>query len=148
MFVLTQKILGQGYSENDPPLNWLGSISDHKNIRCRLVYIKPKISALGSFKMTTMSKGWRDSGNVLAITNNQRAPSRYSKASLIKYNICKLSRLGVPWVKRYCLLYITTISTYWPKETKKPLLLHDKQLQTSQKHSYSATKSAYGMCIS
>ena len=37
------------------------------------------------FTMTTMSKGCRDGGDRLAITNNQHAPDRYLKESLTKY---------------------------------------------------------------
>ena len=40
--------------------------------------------------MTYMIKRWSDGGNRLDITNNQYAPNRYSKAYLIKDNICKL----------------------------------------------------------
>ena len=50
-----------------------------------------KFTPTDGFTMVTMSKGWRDGGDVLAIPNNQHAPNRYSKAYLIKYNICKLS---------------------------------------------------------
>ena len=30
----------------------------------------------------TMSKGWRDGGNILSIQNNHHEPNRYSKTSL------------------------------------------------------------------
>ena len=45
----------------------------------------------GSFRMTTTSKGWRDGGNGLAITNNKHAPKIYSKLYLIEYNINEVS---------------------------------------------------------
>ena len=53
--------------------------------------LKLKISPPDSFTMTTMSIGWRDGDNRLAITNNQHEPNRYSKSHLIEDNINKIS---------------------------------------------------------
>ena len=64
------------------------------------------------FKMITMSKGWIDGSDRLAIKNNKHEPNRYSKFYLIKDNICKLSICNSPWVTSYCRLSLTTISTY------------------------------------
>ena len=39
---------------------------------------RPPPPCPNGFIMTTMSKGYRESGDRLAITNNQHAPNRYS----------------------------------------------------------------------
>ena len=56
--------------------------------RCLL---KRKSSLPGVFTVTTISKGCRDVGNRLAITNNQHTPNIHSKLYLIEDNICKIS---------------------------------------------------------
>ena len=58
-----------------------------------VVSFNQKILPPDVFTMTTMSKGWRDGGNRLAIANNQYAPNRYSRAYLIEdiiYYLCPL----------------------------------------------------------
>ena len=49
------------------------------------------------FTITKMSKLHREGGNILTITNNKHAPNIYSKAYLIKYNICKISGYNSQW---------------------------------------------------
>ena len=48
------------------------------------------------FIMKNRSNGWIDSKNNLAITNNQHATNRYSKAYQTEDNICKLSGGKLP----------------------------------------------------
>ena len=96
--------------------------------------------------MKTISKVWRDSIDRLAMGNNHHAPNRYSKVSLIKYNICKQSGWESPWVKSYFPLSIST-ATSWTKETRKTPLFHDKQLQKYSKSTAAIAKIAYGTLL-
>ena len=71
------------------------------------------------FMMKTMIRGWRYGGDRLAITKNQHAPNRYSKASIIEDNICKLSLCNSPWLTRYLSLYPTSTNYSWTKDKGK-----------------------------
>ena len=87
--------------------------------------------SLDSFTVATISKGQRDDGDVLAITNSHHEPNIYSRQYLSQYNICKLSVCKSPWVVIYLLLSLTTTTTTsLPEETRKFLPLHDKKFQT------------------
>ena len=53
--------------------------------------LKRQFTPRAGFMVTTVSRGWRDGEDRLAITNKQHEPNRYPKASLIEDNMCKLS---------------------------------------------------------